>query len=104
MYLFLRHATKFEERDRSWWCRNDGLLTWNAAASSTETYHMIDKCDPIIATWSTAGDNFVVKNVEKFASVRMSRMKLPNTKNLHRLTDSLHSPSTECPTFVFQAL
>ena len=30
---------------------------------------MIDRCDPTIATWSTAGDNFVVKNVEKFASV-----------------------------------
>jgi len=29
---------------------------------------MIDKCDPEIATWSTTGDNFVVKNVEKFAS------------------------------------
>lgn len=35
----------------------------------TETYHMIDRCDPSIATWSAAGDNFVVKNVEKFASV-----------------------------------
>lgn len=34
----------------------------------SKTYHMIDKCEPIIATWSTAGDNFVVKNVEKFAS------------------------------------
>lgn len=30
---------------------------------------MIDRCDPVIATWSEAGDNFVVKNVEKFASV-----------------------------------
>ena len=35
----------------------------------TETYHMIDRCDASIATWSAAGDNFVVKNVEKFASV-----------------------------------
>jgi hypothetical protein len=34
-----------------------------------ETYHMIDRCDPTIATWSSLGDNFVVKNVEKFASV-----------------------------------
>eukprot|EP00534_Pseudo-nitzschia_fraudulenta_P019321 CAMPEP_0201277722 /NCGR_PEP_ID=MMETSP0853-20130426/59714_1 /ASSEMBLY_ACC=CAM_ASM_000640 /TAXON_ID=183588 /ORGANISM="Pseudo-nitzschia fraudulenta, Strain WWA7" /LENGTH=561 /DNA_ID=CAMNT_0047585919 /DNA_START=283 /DNA_END=1970 /DNA_ORIENTATION=- len=33
-----------------------------------ETYHMIDKCDIDIATWSATGDNFVVKNVEKFAS------------------------------------
>lgn len=29
---------------------------------------MIDRCDPDIATWSVSGDNFVVKNVEKFAS------------------------------------
>jgi len=29
---------------------------------------MIDRCDPEIATWSATGDNFVVKNVEKFAS------------------------------------
>jgi len=36
----------------------------------SKTYHMIDRCDPTIATWSAAGDNFVVKNVEKFASVR----------------------------------
>ena len=35
----------------------------------SETYHMIDRCDDDIATWSEKGDNFVVKNVEKFASV-----------------------------------
>lgn len=29
---------------------------------------MIDRCDPSIATWSPSGDNFVVKNVEKFAA------------------------------------
>lgn len=29
---------------------------------------MIDRCDPEIATWSITGDNFIVKNVEKFAS------------------------------------
>eukprot|EP00538_Stauroneis_constricta_P002227 CAMPEP_0119556428 /NCGR_PEP_ID=MMETSP1352-20130426/8392_1 /TAXON_ID=265584 /ORGANISM="Stauroneis constricta, Strain CCMP1120" /LENGTH=501 /DNA_ID=CAMNT_0007603391 /DNA_START=217 /DNA_END=1722 /DNA_ORIENTATION=+ len=34
----------------------------------TKTYHMIDRCDSDIATWSDTGDNFVVKNVEKFAS------------------------------------
>jgi hypothetical protein len=34
---------------------------------------MIDKCDNEIACWSDAGDNFVVKNVEKFASVRRNR-------------------------------
>jgi hypothetical protein len=30
---------------------------------------MIDKCDDEIACWSELGDNFVVKNVDKFASV-----------------------------------
>jgi len=39
-----------------------------------ETYHMIDRCDADIATWSESGDNFVVKNVEKFASVRYLQM------------------------------
>jgi len=34
----------------------------------SKTYHMIDRCDQDIATWSASGDNFVVKNVEKFAS------------------------------------
>jgi len=34
----------------------------------SKTYHMIDKCDSEVATWSEAGDNFVVKNVEKFAT------------------------------------
>merc|ERR1719223_96121 len=34
----------------------------------SKTYHMIDRCDPDIATWSATGDNYVVKNVEKFAS------------------------------------
>lgn len=29
---------------------------------------MIERCEPTIATWSPVGDNFVVKNVEKFAS------------------------------------
>jgi hypothetical protein len=30
---------------------------------------MIDRCDDEIATWSESGENFVVKNVEKFAGV-----------------------------------
>ena len=30
---------------------------------------MIEKCDTEIASWSESGDNFVVKNVEKFATV-----------------------------------
>lgn len=34
----------------------------------SKTYHMIDRCDNEIAMWSENGDNFVVKNVEKFAS------------------------------------
>ena len=41
----------------------------------SKTYHMIDKCDPNIATWSEAGDNFVVKNVELFASVSSKHRK-----------------------------
>jgi len=39
----------------------------------SKTYHMIDRCDPSIATWSATGDNFVVKNVEKFASSVLPR-------------------------------
>ena len=35
----------------------------------SKTYHMIEKCDSEIASWSENGDNFVVKNVEKFATV-----------------------------------
>lgn len=33
-----------------------------------ETYHMIDTCDPDIATWSEDGTAFVVKDPERFAS------------------------------------
>eukprot|EP00565_Helicotheca_tamesis_P008674 CAMPEP_0185731676 /NCGR_PEP_ID=MMETSP1171-20130828/13719_1 /TAXON_ID=374046 /ORGANISM="Helicotheca tamensis, Strain CCMP826" /LENGTH=404 /DNA_ID=CAMNT_0028400991 /DNA_START=189 /DNA_END=1403 /DNA_ORIENTATION=+ len=33
----------------------------------SKTYHMIDRCDSMIASWSENGDNFVVKNVERFA-------------------------------------
>jgi len=33
-----------------------------------KTYHMIDTCDPAIASWSEEGDTFVVKDTEKFAS------------------------------------
>lgn len=35
----------------------------------SKTFHMIDKCDSSIAAWSENGDNFVVKNIEKFAGV-----------------------------------
>eukprot|EP00522_Entomoneis_paludosa_P001464 CAMPEP_0172465354 /NCGR_PEP_ID=MMETSP1065-20121228/53257_1 /TAXON_ID=265537 /ORGANISM="Amphiprora paludosa, Strain CCMP125" /LENGTH=342 /DNA_ID=CAMNT_0013221859 /DNA_START=76 /DNA_END=1104 /DNA_ORIENTATION=+ len=34
----------------------------------SKTYHMINRSDAEVATWSEAGDNFVVKNVEKFAT------------------------------------
>jgi hypothetical protein len=37
---------------------------------------MIDRCDQTIATWSAAGDNFVVKNVERFASVRTDQQTM----------------------------
>lgn len=30
---------------------------------------MIDKCDPEVACWSEGGDNFIVKDVDKFSSV-----------------------------------
>jgi len=34
----------------------------------SKTYHMIDRCDPSVATWASNGDSFVVKNVDRFAS------------------------------------
>lgn len=34
--------------------------------SLTETYHMIDTCDPEIACWSDDGETFVVKDPIKF--------------------------------------
>jgi hypothetical protein len=37
---------------------------------------MIDRCDPEIATWSDTGDNFVVKNVEKFSSSVLPQVRL----------------------------
>src|SRR6056300_446020 len=33
-----------------------------------QTYHMIDTCDPSIATWSKDGRTFLVKDPETFAS------------------------------------
>jgi hypothetical protein len=38
------------------------------AKYEAETFHMIDRCDPEIASWSETGENFVVKNVDKFAN------------------------------------
>lgn len=35
----------------------------------SKTYHMIERCESEIACWSEDGDSFVVKNVDKFASV-----------------------------------
>lgn len=34
----------------------------------SKTYHMMDRCDPNIATWSSSGDNFIVKDVELFST------------------------------------
>ena len=31
-------------------------------------FHMITDCDPDIATWSDAGDSFIVKDVTKFSA------------------------------------
>lgn len=33
---------------------------------------MISRSDPEIAAWSDVGDNFVIKNVDKFSSVSHS--------------------------------
>lgn len=41
----------------------------------TETYHMIDSCDPAIATWSHDGCSFIIHDVTTFTDVRiMCRM------------------------------
>lgn len=40
----------------------------NAPIFLRKTYHMIDTCDPSIATWSEDGLAFVVKDTDKFAS------------------------------------
>ena len=63
-----------------------------------ETYHMIDRCDASIATWSSAGDNFVVKNVEKFASVSFGLGLGVGSCDSIRLTCMFSNvyPSLEC--------
>jgi hypothetical protein len=33
---------------------------------TTETYHMIDTCDPTVACWSDDGETFIVKDPVKF--------------------------------------
>jgi hypothetical protein len=33
---------------------------------STETYHMVDTCDPAVCSWSEDGETFVVKHPKKF--------------------------------------
>jgi len=38
-----------------------------------KTYHMIDSCDPAVATWSNSGDAFVVKDPDIFASTVIPR-------------------------------
>jgi len=50
----------------------DPISSFIVFFTRTETYHMIDKCDPEIATWSETGDNFVVKDLDKFAKVSTS--------------------------------
>jgi hypothetical protein len=44
---------------------------------------MIDRCEPAVAGWSDSGDNFVVKNVEKFASVSSEAMVCLVTGSMH---------------------
>mmetsp|Transcript_12103 Transcript_12103/g.17211 ORF Transcript_12103/g.17211 Transcript_12103/m.17211 type:complete len:476 (-) Transcript_12103:1688-3115(-) len=40
----------------------------NAPIFLRKTYHMIDTCDPTVASWSEDGTTFVVKDTEKFAT------------------------------------
>lgn len=40
----------------------------NAPIFLRKTYHMIDTCDPTVATWSDDGMSFVVKDIEKFSA------------------------------------
>ena len=56
---------------------------------------MIDRCDPTIATWSESGDNFVVKDVDKFAQVSVKDAAIN-----HRKPDQL-SPSQPTPNLLF---
>jgi len=46
----------------------DNIKTHQLPMFLSKTFHMINRCDHDIATWSDKGDNFVVKNVEKFSS------------------------------------
>lgn len=39
---------------------------------------MIDRCDSDVASWSESGDNFVVKDVDKFSSVSEKTLQLLN--------------------------
>ena len=52
------------------WNTDDQLTTTSFSLhiythAHTETYHMISRCDPDVATWSKSGDSFVIKNVEQ---------------------------------------
>jgi hypothetical protein len=57
-----------------YWIANDTILTHPSSHLAyllhltylTETYHMIDTCDPTIACWSDDGETFVVKDPVKF--------------------------------------
>jgi len=37
-----------------------------------KTYHMIDTCDPDVATWADGGQSFVIKDVKEFSKVRLA--------------------------------
>ena len=47
----------------------------------SKTYHMIDQCDPSIASWSSAGDSFTVKDIQAF-----EQSVLPNYFNHSHFT------------------
>jgi hypothetical protein len=71
---------------------------------------MIDRCDSEIATWSEAGDNFVVKNTEKFASVSSNETYSLSSatvrigkRNFLLISTTTFRRTTERPSSLFQA-
>jgi hypothetical protein len=71
-------------------------LTMHHPLLCLETYHMISRSDPSIACWSESGDNFVIKDVDKFSAV--SRLLgAPRARDaggeVYSVTNHRHFPS-----------